>query len=78
MVDGATQGTLSTLALDPAGFPFGSIVSFGLDDRGDPLFVISQLAEHTRNLGVDPRASLLVTEPDVDRTPIRWPAAASR
>ena len=30
-----------------------------------PLFVISALAEHTRNLGGDPRASLLVTEPDV-------------
>jgi putative heme iron utilization protein len=70
MVDGSTQGTLSTLAVDPAGFPFGSIVSFAPDADGDPLFVISQLAEHTRNLTVDPRASLLVAEPapDGDRT----------
>ena len=66
LVDGATSGSLSTVALDPAGYPFGSVVSYGLDEAGRPLFVISQLAEHTRNLGADPRASLLVTEPHVD------------
>jgi heme iron utilization protein len=65
LVDGATTGTLSTLALDPAGYPFGSVVSYGLDERGHPLFVISALAEHTRNLAADARASLLVTEPEV-------------
>src|SRR5688572_16761463 len=32
------------------------------------LFVISQLAEHTRNLLGDPRASLLVTERHVEGT----------
>jgi putative heme iron utilization protein len=66
LVDGTTTGTLSTVALDPAGYPFGSVVSYGLDDSGDPLFVISQLAEHTRNLGGDRRASLLVTERHVE------------
>lgn len=49
LVAGTTQGTLSTLAVDPAGYPFGSIVSFATEPGGDPLFVISQLAEHTRN-----------------------------
>jgi putative heme iron utilization protein len=68
LVDGATAGSLSTVALDPAGYPFGSVVSYGLDAAGEPLFVISQLAEHTRNLGADPRASLLVTERHVDGT----------
>ena len=57
---------------DPAGYPFGSVVSYGLDESGEPLFVISQLAEHTRNLGADPRASLLVTEP-TSRASIRSP-----
>lgn len=66
LVAGATTGTLATIALDPAGYPFGSVVSYGLDNSGDPLFVISQLAEHTRNLGGDPRASLLVTERHVE------------
>jgi putative heme iron utilization protein len=68
LVDGATSGALSTVARDPAGYPFGSVVSYGLDERGAPLFVVSALAEHTRNLTADPRASLLVTEPDVAGT----------
>jgi heme iron utilization protein len=62
LVSGATDGTLSTLALDPAGYPFGSIVTYALDDRGAPLVLLSTMAEHTRNLAADPRASLLVTE----------------
>jgi heme oxygenase (biliverdin-IX-beta and delta-forming) len=75
LVAGATTGTLATVALDPAGYPFGSVVSYGLDDAGDPLFVISQLAEHTRNLGGDARASLLVTERHVEGSD---PLAAGR
>jgi putative heme iron utilization protein len=65
LVDAATTGTLATVALDPAGYPFGSVVSFALDAAGEPLFVISELAEHTRNLGQDARASLLVAEQPV-------------
>lgn len=62
LVASQVDGTLSTLALDPAGYPFGSIVTFALDDRGAPLVLMSTMAEHTRNLHVDDRASLLVTE----------------
>ncbi len=61
LVAGAVDGTLSTLAIDPAGFPFGSIVTYALDDHGRPLVLMSDLAEHARNLAEDPRASLLVT-----------------
>ena len=57
-----TAGTLATLAVEPAGYPFGSVVSFTVDGDGDPLFVISRLAVHTTNLLADPRASLLVAE----------------
>jgi heme iron utilization protein len=63
LVEGERRGALSTLAADPAGYPFGSVVSFGLDDDGDPLFFVSLMAEHTQNARRDPRASLLVTEP---------------
>ena len=55
-------GALSTIALLPAGFPYGSFVLFGIDG-GAPVFLISEMAEHTRNLRADPRASLLVVEP---------------
>ena len=57
-----TTGTLSTVALEPAGYPYGSFVTFGLDG-GNPVFLISELAEHTKNLRADGRASLLVAEP---------------
>lgn len=55
-------GALSTLALEPPGHPYGSLISYALDDRGNPLMLISALAEHTRNLDADARASLLVTD----------------
>ena len=63
LVAGERRGALSTLAPDPAGYPFGSVVSFGLADDGDPLFFVSLMAEHTQNALRDPRASLLVAEP---------------
>lgn len=66
LVQGERRGALSTLAADPAGYPFGSVVSFGLADDGDPLFFVSLMAEHTQNALRDPRASLLVTEPVPD------------
>lgn len=59
----ATQGSLATVAKHPEGYPFGSIVLYALDGSGRPIFSLSDLAEHSKNLAVDPRASLLVTEP---------------
>jgi putative heme iron utilization protein len=53
---------LSTIAEVPPGTPFGSVVTYGLDPAGRPSFFVSTLAEHTRNLDGDPRASLLVVE----------------
>jgi heme iron utilization protein len=61
LVANEVDGTLSTIALDPAGFPFGSIVTYALDEHGGPLVLMSTLAEHTRNLAADARSSLLVT-----------------
>lgn len=58
----AERATLSTLAVEPAGYPFGSVAPYGLLDDGAPVLCISRLAEHTRNLEADGRASLLVTE----------------
>src|SRR3954454_8574439 len=63
LVAGERRGAMSTLAADPPGYPFGSVVSFGLADDGDPLFFVSLMAEHTQNALRDPRASLLVAEP---------------
>ncbi|HUQ64021.1 MAG TPA: DUF2470 domain-containing protein [Acidimicrobiales bacterium] len=62
LIAAQTRGALSTIALEPAGTPFGSVVTFGLDPSGRPSFFVSTMAEHTRNLEADPRASLLVLE----------------
>jgi putative heme iron utilization protein len=56
-----STGTLCTLALEPEGYPYGSFVTVAFDE-GNPIFLISGLAEHTKNLERDPRASLLVAE----------------
>jgi putative heme iron utilization protein len=56
-----STGTLCTLAIEPAGYPYGSFVMVAFDD-GNPSFLISTLAEHTKNLERDSRASLLVAE----------------
>jgi putative heme iron utilization protein len=56
-----STGTLCTLALEPEGYPYGSFVTVAFD-HGNPIFLISELAEHTKNLERDPRASLLVAE----------------
>lgn len=63
LVAGANRGVLSTVALDPAGYPFGSVATYAIDDVGRPIVFVSTMAEHTRNAAADPRASLIVTEP---------------
>jgi putative heme iron utilization protein len=63
-------GSLSTLSRKQPGFPFGSVMPYGLDDHGRPIFLISTMAMHTQNLQADSRASLLVTQPDGDGDPL--------
>jgi putative heme iron utilization protein len=53
-------GVLSTLSLRHAGWPYGTLVPYALSARGEPLLLLSGLAQHTQNLEADPRASLLV------------------
>jgi heme iron utilization protein len=63
-------GTLSTLSRKQPGFPFGSVMPYGLDDHGRPIFLISTMAMHTQNLEADPHASLLVTQQDTEGEPL--------
>src|SRR5580704_12852223 len=65
LVSQIATGTLCTLALEPEGYPYGSFVTVAFDE-GHPIFLISGLAEHTKNLERDPRASLLVAEGGAD------------
>jgi putative heme iron utilization protein len=70
LVEAARTGMLATQCLRQPGFPFGSIAPYGVDAAGRPTLLFSTMAEHTRNLTADPRASLLVAEPARDDDPL--------
>ncbi|HEY8075105.1 MAG TPA: pyridoxamine 5'-phosphate oxidase family protein [Labilithrix sp.] len=57
----ASHGTLATIGLRPAGHPFASLVAVA-NDASRPLLLLSSLAEHTKNLEADGRASILLAE----------------
>lgn len=59
----AGHGTLATHSQREPGYPFATILPFAPDANHNPLFLISGLAEHTKNLLADPRAGFLVSTP---------------
>lgn len=60
---GRFQGVLSTQSLAEPGYPFGSVIPYCLDRTGLPIFLLSHLAQHSKNLNADPRCALTVAEP---------------
>jgi putative heme iron utilization protein len=56
------DGVLATLSARRDGWPFASVTQYALSPEGDPFFLLSGLAEHTRNLLADARASLLIQD----------------
>jgi putative heme iron utilization protein len=56
----AERAALATaLARDGSAWPYGSLVLIALDHDASPLLLLSDLADHTRNLAADPRVGLL-------------------
>jgi len=74
LVQEAKHGLLATHGLEPAGIPYGSLVPCASTERGEPLVLISPLAQHTKNLMADPRASILLARP-TDGDPQQSPRA---
>ncbi len=64
----AEQGAVA-LGTTMDGRPYVSLVLVAPDADGAPLLLLSDLAQHSRNLAADPRLSLLYdgTEPGADR-----------
>lgn len=60
------SGVLSTLSVKFLGYPFGSVAPFVLDHSGQPVILISAIAEHTKNIIANPKVSLLVFAGDDD------------
>ena len=59
----ALKGSLATLDRE-TGHPYASLVLLATDPAGAPVFLISGLALHTRNLEHDARASVLIDGTD--------------
>jgi heme iron utilization protein len=59
-------GVLSTHSIDVAGYPFGSIAPYTLNYDGEPAILISDIAQHTRNIKQNNKVSLTVFKPDAD------------
>ncbi|MBS4099035.1 MAG: pyridoxamine 5'-phosphate oxidase family protein [Sulfuricella sp.] len=60
LIHETANGTLATHSLREPGYPFATILPFAADAGHNPLFLMSGLAEHTKNLAADPRCSFLV------------------
>ena len=68
------HGVLASLSARHAGWPFASVTPYAIDATGRPALLLSDLAEHTRNVRADARVSLLVQ----DSAALHDPQAGSR
>jgi heme iron utilization protein len=57
---------LSTVSVKYPVYPFGSVAPFILDHSGQPVILISSIAEHTKNIMSNPKVSLMVFSGDDD------------
>ena len=57
---------LSTISTRFAGYPFGSATPFVLDHHCQPIILISSIAEHTKNIIINPKVSLIVFDKGED------------
>jgi putative heme iron utilization protein len=64
------HGVLCTAHARHGGWPFGSVAPFALTAERDPVFLFSEIAEHTHNLRADARASLLVQDRAAEAQPL--------
>ena len=53
--------TLCTISKNEGNYPYGSFVTYAMY-KGNPVFLISKLAEHTKNLVSNCKSSLLIAE----------------
>ncbi len=58
-----SNAVLCSLHAGLDGWPFGSIVPYAVLANGDPVVFLSEIAEHTKNLQQDGRASLFLADP---------------
>ena len=59
-------GVMSTHSIDVEGYPFGSIAPYALNYESEPIILISDIAQHTRNIKKNPKVSLTVFDQAAD------------
>ncbi len=69
LVRGSLKASLATIDAQ-TGHPYASLITVATDPDGRPVFLISTLALHTRNLAADSRASLLFDATDGHANPL--------
>ncbi len=73
----AGQAALSTaLARDASAWPYGSLVLVAADHDASPLLLLSDLADHSRNIAADARVTLLFDGTAGWRNPLAGPRAS--
>jgi heme iron utilization protein len=72
----ARGGTRAALATSLGGAPYASLVLFAVDLDASPMLLLSELAQHTRNIAFDPRVSLLVDATEGHPDPLTGPRLA--
>jgi 2-amino-4-hydroxy-6-hydroxymethyldihydropteridine diphosphokinase len=71
LVSSMSVGYLATVGED--GDPWCSLVVYGPTAEGNPVLLVSTLAEHGRNLLADPRASIAINDPSAPGDPLDRP-----
>lgn len=69
LMNGERNGVLSTLSRKMEGWPFGSLTPFAVSSEGEPILLLSGIAEHTHNILADSRVSLFVQDSSASATP---------
>src|SRR5215471_18546939 len=63
----------AALATSLGGAPYASLVLFAVDLDASPLLLLSELAQHSRNIAFDPRVSLLLDATEGHPDPLTGP-----
>jgi len=68
VIRGSDFAALATNAVGEEGWPYASLVAAACDYDGTPILLMSDLAEHAKNIAADARVSLLFDGTRVDGT----------
>jgi putative heme iron utilization protein len=73
----AARASLATaLARDGSAWPYASLVLVAVDHDASPLLLLSDLADHSRNMAADPRVALLFDGTAGCKDPLAGPRAS--